>query len=301
MQLQLMVTCKHCGYTWNYKGRNTYANCPQCSYKVFGLKNGDNNVDNNALNVGLTKLKLRFQTSSDRIRLVPWGDVHVGAPEGQCDWSKAKAELEYVLNREDTYLIGMGDYMDCAQKMPWKKGPNVYMESMPPSQQYKIILEALKPLAAKGKIIGLHYGNHEQWVMDIVGFNPVETLCSQLGVPMLGPACETTIQVNQQKYVVYSMHGGSSARLKHTKLGALIAQVKDIVADLYLYGHTHQIASSKGGKRFMGRQMKVYYVLTGHFLDWEGSYAQLFGLEICPSGCPQIKLFADRRDIHVSI
>jgi len=296
------VTCHKCGYTWLYKGKSTVAHCPNCDYKVFLLnRNEQNNTELTSLTVGLTKHTVTLNTDEDRIRIVPWGDIHIGAPEQQCQWSKAKAELDYVLNRENTYLLGMGDYMDCAQKMPWRRGPNIYRESLPPMQQYKRILEALKPLAEKRKILGLHWGNHEEWIMEQTGFQPVQMLCDSLNVPMLGPACETIVHVNKQSYLFYSQHGVSNAKLKHTKLGALIAAVKDVYADVYLYGHVHQLAATRGAKRFRQQTLKVYYVLTGHFLDWEGSYAQQFGLDPSPSGCAQIKLFADRHDVHVSI
>jgi hypothetical protein len=68
-----------------------------------------------------------------------------------------------------------------------------------------------------------------------------------------------------------------------------------------LMGHVHQIGVAKGGKRVGGIQKKTYHILTGHFLKWEGSYAQAFGLDVCPSGCPKITLFADRKDLHVSV
>lgn len=297
-----MAKCHHCGYEWRYNGSRTVANCPSCGYKVFNVNAQPNlNMLSNH-EQGLTTHRLNIESSEDRVRIVPIGDIHVGAPEGQCEWSKLQGELNYILQRENTFMIGMGDYMDCAQKMPWRRGPNVYLQSLNPQQQYDRILAAFKPLAEKGKILGLHYGNHEQWIMEQTGFNPVKTLCQSLNVPMLGPACETVISVNKRfQYILYSTHGSSSARLKHTKLGALISSVKDIYADVYLYGHTHQLAVTRGAKRFKGQKFKVYYVLTGHFLDWEGSYAQLFGLDPSPSGCAQIKFFADRKDVHVSL
>jgi len=292
-----MITCKHCGHTWPYHGNNTYTTCPQCNYKVFI----PNHINPQAIEQGKSRLTVKLETKEDRIRIVPWGDVHVGAPKEQCLWDKACDMLHYVLQHKNTYLLGMGDYMDCAQKMPWRRGPNVYVSSLSPMEQYQLILQALKPLAEQGKILGLHCGNHEMWIMENTGIQIIKLLADSLHVPFLGEGCETTVTVNHQKYLIYSQHGTSSAKLKHTKLGAAISQTKDIFADLFLYGHVHQIGVQKGGKRVGGRQRKCYYVLTGHFLDWEGSYAQAFGLDVCPAGCPQVKLFADRLDVHVSI
>jgi len=297
----MQVRCHHCSYTWNYKGNRTVTNCPRCKYKVFLTQQTLNNNFETDITQGLQNLTVHLKTDEDRVRLVPWGDVHIGAPKGQCLWAKARAELGYVLLRKNTYLIGMGDYMDCAQKMPWRRGPNIFQSSLQPMEQYQLLLEALKPLAKVGKILGLHSGNHERWIMEDTGIQIIKLLCDSLNVPFLGEGCKTTVYVNKQKYLVYGRHGSSGARYRHTKLAALINQTKDVMADLYLMGHVHQIAAMKGGKYVGPKITKTYYVLTGHFLNWKGSYAQAFGFDISPAGCVQIKLFADRHDIHVSI
>jgi len=254
---------------------------------------------------GVTKQAYEIKTTEDRIRLVPLNDWHLGAPENQCDLKKIKAEINYILKTPNTYAIGLGDYCDCAQKMPGRRGPSVFLQSLDPQTQMETAIELLTPLAKAKKLLGLHDGNHEQWIAEATGINIIKTIADGLGVPYLGPACDTLIYLynknGKQKYLIYSQHGNSSAKLKHTKLGALIAATKDIFADVFLWGHVHQIAVVKGGKRWNGRQMKCYYILCGHFLKWEGSYAQMFGLDICPAGTPKIQLFADRKDVHVSV
>lgn len=299
----MIKTCLNCSKEYVAAHPNVQKFCsPKCYHEHSKLKDKVEKeivVDN--LVQGLNELKVSLNTDEDRVRLIPWGDVHIGAPEEQCDWNKAKRELDYIMDTEDTYLLGMGDYMDCAQKMPWKRGPNIFTSSLSPMEQYNIIEKALEPLAKEGKILGLHEGNHEEWITQSTGIQLVDLLCRSLKVPFLGFACDLIINVNKQKYLGYSQHGTSSARLKHTKLGAAINATKDIFADFFLYGHTHQIGIQKGGKRLSGKQIKCYYILTGHFLLWQGSYAQMFGLDVAPSGCPQIKLFTDRHDIHVSI
>jgi hypothetical protein len=251
---------------------------------------------------GLTKLDISLKTDEDRLRLVPIGDIHVGAPKGQCDWNKTKRELDYILNTPNTYMYGMGDFMDCAQKMVGGHGgPNLFQSSLSPMEQYNLIEDAFKPLAKEGKIIGLHSGNHEDWIMQQNGIQIIDLLCRSLNVPFLGPGCDTTLTVNKQKYSIYSQHGSSNARLKYTKLGALINATRDIFSEIFLYGHVHQLGVQKGGKRLGNTQIKTYYVLTGHFLRWEGSYAQAFGLDVAPGGAAQIKLFADRHDVHISV
>jgi len=296
------IRCKYCesNNIGLHENPNRYI-CKDCG-RTFRVNIIIGNDIVTEISEGLTKLNINLETNEDRLRLIPIGDIHVGAPKGQCDWAKVKRELDYILNTPNTYMIGMGDYMDCAQKMTGgRSGPNLFQSSLSPMEQYNLIEAAFKPLAKKGKIIGLHSGNHEEWIMQQTGIQIIDLLCRSLNVPFLGPGCDIVLTVNKQKYSIYSQHGSSNARLKYTKLGALINATRDIFSEIFLYGHVHQLGVQKGGKRLGSTEIKTYYILTGHFLNWEGSYAQAFGLDVAPSGCAQIKLFADRKDIHVSI
>jgi hypothetical protein len=246
----------------------------------------------------VARLDVKLQTKTDRINIKPIGDIHVGSAE--CDWDKVQATLDYVLNTEGAYMIGMGDYCDCASKMV-RKGPNCFESVLTPMQQYMKIYKAFKPLADKGKILGLLTGNHENWIKEDSGMDIIALLSMGLNVPFLGMACDMTIQVNDQKYLCYVQHGSSNAKVSSSKIASAFNSTKDIFAELFLYGHVHQLAVTKGAKRFDGREVKSYYVLTGHFLTFTGSYAQAFGMSICPTGTAKIQMFADRHDIHVSV
>ena len=246
----------------------------------------------------LSKLEVSLKTTQDRIRIIPFGDIHVGSEE--CDWDKVQRELDYILDTPDCYLIGMGDYLDCASKMV-RKGPNVFESVLSPMQQYEKMLNAFKPLAKAGKILGLLAGNHEDWIKEDSGMDVIAMLCMGLNVPYLGSACDVVVNVNKQRYTGYVQHGSSSAKLGSTKIAAMMNATREIYADFFCYGHVHQVAATKCARRMEGKEFKSYYVLTGHFLKWEGGYAQAFGISPSPTGVAKMYLFADRRDIHVIV
>lgn len=246
----------------------------------------------------LSRLEVLLNTKQDRVRIIPFGDIHVGAEE--CDWNKVERELVYILKTPDCYLIGMGDYMDCASKMV-RKGPNIFESILSPMQQYEKILNAFKPLAEEGKVLGLLTGNHEGWISEDSGMDIVAMLCMALDVPYLGSACDLVINVNGQRYTGYVQHGSSAAKLGATKIAAMMNATREIYADFFCYGHVHQVAATKCARRLEGKEYKSYYVLTGHFLKWEGGYAQAFGISPSPTGVAKMYLFADRKDIHVIV
>jgi UDP-2,3-diacylglucosamine pyrophosphatase LpxH/predicted RNA-binding Zn-ribbon protein involved in translation (DUF1610 family) len=293
------INCYSCGSELPFNSKNRLIPCPKCEQKNF-VTNDNVAVDPYSLDQGVGTLNLDIKSSEDHIHIVPIGDVHVGAPKGQCDLEKFQRELNYIEDTDNCYMVGMGDLMDCAQKMVGK-GPNLFASSLMPMEQVSLIEDSLRSVAKKGKILGLLTGNHEEWIMHTTGIQVMSMIAKNLGVTYLGAACDINIQLADQFYTLYCLHGSGNAQLKHTKLGRLMNCSKDIFADALVMGHVHQLAVAKGGKYQLGNTNKAYYILTGHFLNWVGSYAQAFGMDVCPSGCPKITLFADRKDIHVSI
>ena len=71
--------------------------------------------------------------------------------------------------------------------------------------------------------------------------------------------------------------------------------------------HTHGLASDVilrqyyDGTKDRIVEEKQYVVLTGSYLEWDTSYAQMKNYPISKIGSPKIKLFSDRKDIHFSI
>lgn len=296
----LMVKCTKCGSeNTGIKNKPYGYRCHDCGANFTSGSPTKTVVEKSAL-VPLSKLEVSFTTKGDRIRLSPIGDIHVGAPEGQCDWDKLERTVDYILSIPEYYVIGMGDYMDCASKMV-RKGPNVYSSSLSPMQQYEKIYKIFKLLADKGRLLGLLTGNHEQWIAEDSGIDVIAMLCMSLNVPFLGSACDVVFNVNEERYTGYIQHGSSSAKLGSTKIAAMMNATRDIYADFFCYGHVHQVAATKCGRRMDGQELKTYYILTGHFLKWQGGYAQAFGISPSPTGIAKISLFSNHHDIHLSI
>lgn len=296
------LKCKHCGTVFRVRDDiKTNPNCRKCGYKVFVSTSRTCTPEMFVNNKAIQEQTVKLNTD-DEIRIVPFGDWHVGAPKNQCEIEKLIDMRDWILKTKDTYMIGLGDYMDCAQKMPWKNGPSVYDESEAPTDQFFKVEKILKPLADAGKILGLHQGNHEEWISQNVGFDVIRVLCDNLKVPFLDPACETTVILNEKfKYKIYSFHGTGCPRTETGALNTLDRNTKRYFADIFLMGHTHQKAVKEGARIVNGKLSKTYNVLTGHWLSWKGSYAQRFAFDPIPVGVCLIKLYSKRFDFHVSV
>ncbi|MEM3579278.1 MAG: metallophosphoesterase [Candidatus Bathyarchaeia archaeon] len=256
---------------------------------------------------GLTKINIKLSTGNDRIRLFPISDIHIGAPEGQCEWSKIKQNVNYINTHEDHYILVLGDCLDWAPKMAkllWRGGPNIYLQSLPPMKQIEKFKQLFAESIKKEKVLAVSSGNHENWVMDVMGADVMQLICENINVPYINMGgCEMNIDLDKTRsYRLYVAHGpGGNPRTPSSALTALFNFAENVYADVYICGHTHQIGSWKFGRMFNNRKFKSYLVYSGHYLDWLGSYAQLFAKRPVPSGTPKITLFTDRHDIHVEV
>ena len=80
------------------------------------------------------------------------------------------------------------------------------------------------------------------------------------------------------------------------------------LADVYLYAHTHELMSltlekrelRKVGRNSFVSRKKVYYVLTGGFLEYEYSYAERKNMYPVKTGVAKIKFYGQEWNIHIS-
>jgi hypothetical protein len=239
--------------------------------------------------------------STDEVekKLVPIGDLHYGAPN--CDVEKVKRELEYC-RQSNAWILLMGDLFEAATRA--SVGAGVYEQVRTPQEQLDDLVDIFEPYA--DLIIGSHIGNHEFRILKDDGVNMMKIFCKMLHIRYLGYSINHVLKVQGQRYVVYSTHGSSGATLRHTKIKKVLDIANWNNADLYLYAHTHSIDTKTDEYRTYDSKNKVmttkkrYFCLTGSFLTYDGSYADMKNYQPEKTGVVKIKLFGDRHDIHIS-
>lgn len=240
----------------------------------------------------------KMETSTSKL-LVPIGDVHYGAIN--CNVDKFQRTLEFC-RKSDAWIILMGDLLESATR--YSIGAGVYEQSSPESQVDDMVamLEPYKDL-----IIGSHIGNHCERIRVATGINVMKVMCRLLGIRYLGYAMNHVLRVGSQRYIVFSTHGSSGATLRHTKIKKVLDISAWNKADLYLYGHVHTLDTKSDEYREYDTRNKVmvskkrYFVLTGSFLDYDSSYAEMKNYQPERVGVANIHLNGEKHDIHVSI
>lgn len=253
--------------------------------------------------IRLNKQRLDTKEGKDYAELLFYGDIHYGHPA--CDIDRARRNRDYCLDN-DVYMLGMGDYMEAGTRR--SVGDSVYQQNLNPQDQLEFFMDFFEPVAEKGLLLGLIYGNHEARILKDTSVNVVKLLAKDLDVPYLGSACWNLFYVGDQpqSYTIYTLHGSSGSRFLHTKLKAVKDVGRTINADMIAMGHVHEKAEASTLEQKINKQnrtveeTKQYYILTGHYLNYDDSYAQERGYPIGKQGSPKVKLFSEKHDIHIS-
>ncbi len=250
------------------------------------------------------EIKLNYMNFSDKekVSLILKGDEHFGSKyfdkKEHNDWMK-------WIEKNDCYIIGMGDNLETATKD--SVGAGIYEQDFFLDEQVEKWVEMNKKIAEQGKLMGLHRGNHEERIYKHSGLDITRMMCNMLGVKNFGVGTIHYIKVGNQSYSMYTTHGHSGARLPHTKIKACIDLSNMVDVDIYGMGHTHQLSHHVRQFYRPNKRAKTltettkHFVLTGSFLTHWGSYAHEAGYEMMRKGAVRIKLHGEKSLIKVSL
>ncbi len=227
------------------------------------------------------------------LNLMALGDIHFGSKE--CNVPVLEAHLDMIKKTDDCAIILMGDLINCGTRV--SVGAGTYDDDYNPQEQYEKMLNYLEPI--KNKIISAHSGNHEERIRQLSSFDITKMLCRELNIPYLGYGALTKIKVNKLNFHVYSTHGSSGSGTPMGKMRNCVKMQNNADADIYLYGHTHgldynvqnyYLINNRG--RYIEERTK-HFVLTGSFVNWDGSYGEAKNYAMLPIGIPKIKLYGE--------
>lgn len=234
-------------------------------------------------------------------KLCPLGDLHWGAKN--CQQDLVKEQVSRCL-KNNIYVIGMGDMIEMATKT--SPGAGVY-EQISPQDQIDDMIDLLMPLQEAGLLLGVLQGNHEIRASKEAGLDITKLMCRTLRTSYLGSAKNLLLMVGNQSYKVHATHGSAGGGTPEGKLKGAKRVFSYIHADLVLYGHTHGLDKvqmryfeiSKKRKKVENRIKHA--VLTGSYLNYEGSYAEQKNMMPVDIGSPTILFNANQHEIKIEI
>lgn len=241
----------------------------------------------------------RVVVSSDEpLYVYPIGDLHIG--HENCDLDFIEEYLESIPIDINSRIILMGDLMDCGTKD--SIGASVYENDCSPQEQLDLLIKLFEPF--KDQIDGCVMGNHEARIYKNTGIDVMKIFCDSLGIDYAKYSGVITYSIGKKAYNINYLHGKCGGSVENA-----LRKVKDmsnkVVCDAYLMGHVHQTAyTSRQIKYVDSRNAKLteatqHFVLTGHSLNYDDSYAEQANLEISTKSYPILKLFNNVKMIEI--
>lgn len=261
-----------------------------------------------------------------KFTLVPISDIHLGG-RSTVD-RKFRRLVKWVLNKDDTYVIILGDTVDAVirqdlRRFTGKKVTDELLNQLDSALNYyrDLAVRELKPLADNGRILGIGEGNHEDALKKHHSFDIVSDICRELKTPFLGYSFLYRLTLNKinratKNVIIYGHHGWGSSR----KTGGAINKRENLAAnfeaDIMLMGHDHHkfgervirlAVTPRGKPKLVHKPMIV--AATGSFqrayAEGETTYAERMGFPPNDIGVVRIDIDIQgetnkKIDMHIS-
>lgn len=242
-------------------------------------------------------VNLTEHVKDDRIIIIPLGDLHWGS--SYCNRRKIVELIFWAKEKKNVFFILMGDLIECATRD--SVGDGVYKQILNPYDQFVQVSQLFQYI--KEKILGVHIGNHEFRIAKSSSFNPCDLLARFLETKYLGFSALNTIKIGDNLYDIATTHGTGGSRLPHIKLKKVIDFSQIYLADIYCMGHVHERITVPTEIKYRDgmdiKTKKRHFLLTGHFLEWKDSYAEMAMLLPSQIGVPIIEL--NKNDYKIKI
>ncbi|MFX0071889.1 MAG: metallophosphoesterase [Candidatus Hermodarchaeota archaeon] len=251
--------------------------------------------------------KIEIITEGKAPEIHTYSDIHYG---NKChDVKSFELFLKTTEKDPDSYVLGLGDWIEGKTK----DSVGYEDQEVKIMPQIRHICKKFKKIADEGRLIGLVRGNHEKAAKKTADIDVMEWMAEKLDVPYFetGVFLKIHAKKNNRKsgknYTLYGVHGASGARTIGGKINAIhkLGEKFENV-DVVCMGHVHYGYVGKGFRyKPIGdyiRTRQPLYIITGHYLEYFGSYAEEKLLPPAgPCGTPKIKFHVDMRRVSGSL
>lgn len=222
------------------------------------------------------------------VSIVNLGDIHRG--NNNCDTNLLKKNIKRIAENDNVYWVSTGDMLETAIK----SSKSSCYEASTPQEELETLTEEIKPI--RKKCLGFVASNHQDRIKKDVGLSLDKALASYSKIPYLGICATIKVTCGRLSYFINMHHGVGGGTSGNKVNRALMLAQNNLGCDLYLTGHTHTYASVPDIQTVLDRKrdkftdIMTHHVTTGHYLIYEGSYAESMGLKKKPCGSAIVHL-----------
>lgn len=220
--------------------------------------------------------------------LFPISDIHLGSKNCNLDFfDKWCKKFESAPDNKAIYLLG-----DMLEFNTTKI--DAYSSIMSTHDALERLIELFEPY--KEYVRYVCTGNHEARTIKDYNYDITKQIASRLDAEYTRNDFFDKIEEDDKELVIYGKHGTRVSKNPLLSMNNFVAEMNHIKADLYLQGHNHQSAFYSQYERGFNGGRRASYLFTGHFLNYENSYAHDKGLLISPPSFSRLKI---DKNLHV--
>lgn len=220
--------------------------------------------------------------------LFPISDIHLGSKNCNLDFfDKWCKKFESAPDNKAIYLLG-----DMLEFNTTKI--DAYSSIMSTHDALERLIELFEPY--KEYVRYVCTGNHEARTIKDYNYDITKQIASRLDAKYTRNDFFDKIEEDDKELVIYGKHGTRVSKNPLLSMNNFVAEMNHIKADLYLQGHNHQSAFYSQYERGFNGGRRASYLFTGHFLNYENSYAHDKGLLISPPSFSRLKI---DKNLHV--
>lgn len=225
---------------------------------------------------------------SKNLYLFPLGDLHLGSKHCNLDFfNKWCKKFEDAPDNKAIYL--MGDLIEFP-----RASLDAYNVTMSSHDALERLIELLEPY--KEYIRYVCTGNHEARSLKEFNYDITMQIASRLGANYTRNDFFDKITEGDKELVIFGKHGTRVSKNPLLSMNNFVSEMNHIKADIYMMGHNHQSAFYSQFERGYGKGRRASYLFTGHFLNYENSYAHNKGLLISPPSFSRLKI---DKNLHI--
>lgn len=221
--------------------------------------------------------------------LVAWlSDSHLGHTEA--DMSLLRRDLDIIRQTEGVYVILGGDLFDNVVTSVATRG--MHHQQLTPVRIQRYLVDQMVEYLGKDKVLAMLLGNHDEWSMSSIDYDPTGELARKLGCPYLGPQGFVNLSLGSEQYRILCAHQfRMRSSFNRTHQGK---RLEDFLgdADIVFTGHTHEAAAESTDRR----GQKKFYGQAGSYVK-STRYGKRLGFPGTTAAMPGAIVWGDRKKV----
>ena len=219
---------------------------------------------------------------SKNLYIFPLSDLHLGSNHCNLDffnyWCK---KFEDAPSNKAIYLLG--DMLEFPSTRI-----DAYDVAMSTHEALERLMELLEPYKEYIRVVCT--GNHEARSLKDFNYDITKQIATRLDAKHTRSDFFDKILNNEDELVIYGKHGTKVSKNPLLAMNNFVNDMNHIKADVYMQGHNHYSSFYSQFERSFDGGRRANYFFTGHFLDYESSYAHNKGLLVSPPSFSRLKI-----------